>query len=71
VQVDPIKSMLKPPGSQRLKLNCDILSSTSAFKFDLCRYHLFPAICFVHYPAIAKIVAEEAGAYTRPLFGST
>lgn len=23
-------------------------------------HHLFPAICFVHYPAIAKIVAEEA-----------
>jgi fatty acid desaturase (delta-4 desaturase) len=23
-------------------------------------HHLFPAICFVHYPAIRKIVAEEA-----------
>ena len=23
-------------------------------------HHLFPAVCFVHYPAIAKIVAEEA-----------
>jgi len=23
-------------------------------------HHLFPAICFVHYPAIAKIVKEES-----------
>jgi len=38
VQVDRIKPMLKPPGTKLLKLNCDILLSTSAFKFKLRRY---------------------------------
>ena len=37
-QVDPIKPNLKPPGTKRLKLKCDILPSTSAFKFNLRRY---------------------------------
>jgi hypothetical protein len=38
VQVDPFKLMLKPPGTKRLKLNCDELLSTSAFKLKLRRY---------------------------------
>ena len=38
VQVDPIKPKLKPPGTKRLKLNCDILVSSSAFEFNLRRY---------------------------------
>jgi hypothetical protein len=38
VQVDPMKPKLKPPGTERLKLKCVILLSTSAFKFDLRRY---------------------------------
>jgi ABC-type oligopeptide transport system ATPase subunit len=38
VQVDPIKLKLKPPGTKRLKLNCDVLLSTSAFEFNLRRY---------------------------------
>ena len=38
VQVDPCKAKLKPPGTKRLKLNCDILLSTSGFKFNLRRY---------------------------------
>jgi len=38
VQVDPSKPKLKPPGSTRLKLNCDILLSTSPFKINLRRY---------------------------------
>ena len=29
-------------------------------------HHLFPAICFVHYPAISKIVAEEAAKLNIP-----
>jgi hypothetical protein len=37
VQVEPIKPKLKPPGTKRLKLNCDILLSASAFKFNLRR----------------------------------
>jgi hypothetical protein len=38
VHVDPIRPKLKPPGTQRLKLNCDVLLSTSAFEFNLRRY---------------------------------
>jgi len=38
VQVDPMKPMVKPPGTERLKLKCDILLSTSAFKSNLRRY---------------------------------
>ena len=38
MQVDPIKPKIKPPGTKRLKLKCDIPLSTSAFKFVLRRY---------------------------------
>ena len=38
MQVDPVKPTLKPPGTKRLKLNCDVLLSTSAFKLNLRRY---------------------------------
>ena len=33
-----MKPMLKPPGTRHLKLKCDILVSTFAFKFNLRRY---------------------------------
>jgi len=39
VQADPIKPTLKPTGTKRLKLKCDILLSTSAFKYNLRRYN--------------------------------
>jgi len=38
VQVDPIKPKLKPPGTKRLKLNCDILLSTCALKSNMRHY---------------------------------
>jgi len=38
MQVDPIEPQLRPPGSQRLKVNCDVLLSTSAFKLNLRCY---------------------------------
>jgi hypothetical protein len=38
VQVDPMKPKLNPPGTKRLKLNCDTLLSSYAFKVDLRRY---------------------------------
>jgi len=38
VQVDPIKPRLRPPGTKHLILKCDVLLSTSAFKFNLRRY---------------------------------
>jgi len=39
VQVDPIKPVLKAPGSVLLKLRCDKLLSTFAFKLKLRRYN--------------------------------
>jgi hypothetical protein len=38
VQLDPIKLKLKPPGTQRLKLEHDGLLSNFGFKFNLRRY---------------------------------
>ena len=38
MQVEPIKPTLKPNGTKRLKLQCDILPSTSVFNFNLRRY---------------------------------
>ena len=46
MQTDPIKPTLKAPGSERLKLNCDMLFSTSAFKFDLRRYSKYCGLRF-------------------------
>ena len=59
MQVDPIKPKLKAPGTKRVKLNCDVLLSTSAFKFKLRRYT----------KAAMKYI--EAGAYTRSGWSST
>jgi len=39
MQVDPMKPMLKPPGTKHLKLKCGMLLSTFAFKFNLRRYN--------------------------------
>jgi hypothetical protein len=38
MQVDPIKAMLKAPGTKLLKLEYDELLSSFAFKFSLRRY---------------------------------
>ena len=40
MQVDPIEPKVKPPGSERLKLKCDVLLSNAAFKFNLRRYSM-------------------------------
>ena len=53
MQVDPIKSKLKTPGTKRLKPNCDILLSTSAFKFNMRRYSLVSASSLVYSYVIA------------------
>ena len=37
VQVDPIKPILKPPGTKHLQLKRDIVLSTFAFKYNLRR----------------------------------
>ena len=39
MRVDPIKPMLKAPGTKRLKPGCDNLLSTFAFNFELAPLH--------------------------------
>jgi hypothetical protein len=43
VQVEPMKPMLKAPGTERLKLKYDNLVSRFAFKFNLRRYTPAPS----------------------------
>ena len=43
VQVDPVKPVLKAPGSMLLKLRCDGPLSNVAFNFNLRRYSLASA----------------------------
>ena len=40
VQVDPIKPVLKPPGTNCLNLKRDVLLSSFAFYFNLRRYRV-------------------------------
>jgi hypothetical protein len=78
VQVHPIKLNLKPPGTKRLKLKCDILLSTSAFKLNLRRYALGmetpqdmkcdSCTGISHVMAAALL---RAGAYSRSIQSST
>jgi len=56
VQADAVKTKLKLPGNERLKLTCDILLSTSTFKFTLRSYTKGVA-------AAAAGGAVEAGGY--------
>ena len=39
MHVDPIKPVLKPPGTQHLRLNYDGLLPSFAFKLNLRRYN--------------------------------
>jgi len=75
VQVDPIKTKLKSPGTKRLKLQNDILLSTSAGKFNLRRYILVEKGAYVKFVGRDADgnestplwwVAVAAGAPTRP-----
>ncbi len=69
VQVDPLKYKLKAPGAKRLKLTCDIVLSTSAFKFNLRRYIVDDAFPIAE--ELGDILELLAGAYTRSHFRST
>jgi len=76
VQVEPIKPKLKPPGTKRLRLKCDILLSTFALKFKLRRYNEgAEAGAGAGAGAVAGAQTRKrksaAEVYTRPLFGST
>jgi len=59
-----MKPKLKPPGTKRLKLDCEILLSSVTFIFKLRRYHPANALYQV-------FCASEAGSYTRPPLSST
>jgi hypothetical protein len=75
VQVDPIKPMLTPPGTQRLKLKYDDVLSNFRFKIDLRRYNsgMPPKAMGEFVKAVAAMRGRtyEAGAYTRTLFSTT
>jgi hypothetical protein len=72
-----MKPKLKPPGTKGLELKCDILLSTSAFKFNLRRYstEILHAKAAAAASVTAAAAVEEAnrraaeglraGAYTR------
>jgi hypothetical protein len=81
VQVEPIKPVLKAPGTKRSKLKYDEQLSTPAFKYNLHRYK---QCVFVRSAARrAALPAEftdglcftveqgKAGAHSRSLFSST
>jgi hypothetical protein len=55
-----------------LKLKCDVLLPTSAFKLNLRRYNTAGSgvVSFFEW-AQGLATVLQAGAYTRPLFGST
>ena len=66
MQVVPMKPKLKASGSKRLKLKSDTLPSNFAFNFNLRRFNEGQR------GRDADAARERAaGAYTRPLFGST
>jgi len=78
---------LKPPGTKRLELKCDILLSNFGFKFNLRRYNKDDAIAATVGEKLTAVAAaesdrdervaaairerDEAGAYTRSLLSST
>ena len=67
MQVAPIKAMLKPPGTtERLKLNCHILLSTSAFELNLRHYiKVYCWLSCVDEPAGGCGAGSEVGLHTR------
>jgi hypothetical protein len=70
VQLDPMKRMLKPPGTKRLKPESDILLSTA---FNFCfQTQLAPLHPGCHVWLLTNEGTKTAGqgAYTRPLFSS-
>ena len=73
VQVDPIRSTLKAPGTDLLTLEYDDLLSYFAFNFDLRHHTLAVRLCKEEAVAAAAEAADAAaaGTYTRPLFSST
>jgi len=64
VQANPIKPTLKAPGSERLKLKCDILLLTYAFRCNLRRYNPYyyrQGLTLVHLSAQRKHFLWDEG----------
>jgi len=61
VQVDPIKTKLTPPGTKRLKVKCDLLLSTSAFKINLRRYSMVWRFLSGYVLHSSPVVDEDRG----------
>jgi len=72
-QVDPMKPNMKPPRTKRLILKCDVVLSTSAFKFNLRRYNWASYEWVRHRQPQVTLQAGDyvVGAHTRSLFSST
>jgi len=60
-----MKLNLKPPGTERLKLECDDALSNFSFNFNLRCYTVVRETTAAPFPTLT------ARAYTRPLFSST
>ena len=72
VQVDPIKHVSKAPGTILLKLRCDGPLSNVAFKINLRRHSKEgSALRLLVIQLLILGMGLWAGAYTRPLIGST
>jgi hypothetical protein len=75
VQVDPIKSTLKVPGTKRLKLKCGKLLSSFAFSLNLRRYNVAwssnSEFLAATSDSLHAVAVWRAGAYTCPSFSST
>ena len=59
MQVDPIQPTLKPPRTKDLKLKCDKLPSTFAFKFNLRRHTMVPYTSVFEYLQLLKVLSRE------------
>ena len=63
-----MKPNLKPPGTKRLNLKCDILLSTSAFNFNLRRYTVVASCGTGVTACILALGAEIAGRPGVPVY---
>ena len=66
MQVDPIKPLLKAPGTKRLKVKYGKLLSNFAFKFNLRRFIMAVARFNLYVQSLMLL----AGTYNHPLFSS-
>jgi len=75
VQVDPIKPMLKAPGTKRLKLKSDELLSKFTFKFNLRHYTLDESLFVDLLTGTSDFDTScyecQAGSYSENMYGNS